>query len=262
MSGARSSSCPDTACPYCAIDRRPRGAQSLGMGLKLSEPEAPAARRILETAELLFARNGVAETSVRQITREADVNVASVNYYFGSKDDLAEAVFERVIARVTAERLAGLERIVAEAEAAGEPPALDKIVSSFVESYLGDGNEDQGVLMARFILSHRLAPNDSSRRIVEDHLNPLAQAYVAAFARAVPEVSTGDFFWRYLLMVSVTVLMSTEDRAADRISALSAGRASITDRVAERDALVAFAVAGIRDNAPARFVPGTLEPAE
>jgi len=226
------------------------------MSLKrLSEPDAPAAKRILDAAELLFSRHGVEATSVRQITGEAEVNVASVNYYFGSKDDLAEAVFERVIARVTAERLAGLERIVAEAE----KPDLAQIVSSFVEPYMGDGNEDQGVLMARFILAHRLAPNDATRRIVGEHLNPLAQAYVAAFARAVPEVDAGQLFWRYLLMVSTTVLMSTEDRTADRLSALSDGRASIADRAAARDALVAFAVAGIRDAEPASFVHGTLK---
>lgn len=232
--------------------------QTLNMGLKHTDPDAPAARRILDAAELLFARHGVTATSVRQITREAEVNVASVNYYFGSKDDLADAVFERVIARVTADRLAGLRRIMA--EAGPEGPDLARIVSSFVEPYMGDGNEDQGVLMARFILSHRLAPSDSTRRIVGDYLNPLAQAYVAAFAAAVPGAETGELFWRYLLMVSSTVLMSTEDRAADRLSTLSEGRASVTDRRAARDALVGFAVAGIRERAPARFVPGTLAP--
>lgn len=231
------------------------------MSLKrLSEPEAPAARRILDAAELLFSRQGVVATSVRQITREAEVNVASVNYYFGSKDDLAEAVFERVIARVTEERLTGLGHILSAAAAAGEAPDLARIVSSFVEPYMGDGNEDQGVLMARFILSHRLEPSDTTRRIVGEYLNPMARAYVDAFAKAVPGAETGDLFWRYLLMVSTTILTSTEDRAADRLSALSEGRASVADRGVARDALVAFAVAGIRNSAPVAFVPGTLDP--
>lgn len=214
----------------------------------------------MDAAELLFARHGVGGTSVRQITGQAEVNVASVNYYFGTKDDLAEAVFADVIARVSAERMAGLARLLARAEAEGRRPDLAAIVSSFIEPYLGDGNEDQGVLMARFILSHRLAPDDRTRRIVEDHLNPLARAYVDAFARAVPGIATGDLFWRYLLLVSATVLTSTEDRAADRLSALSEGAASVADRRSTRDALVAFAVAGISAGAPARFVPGTLEP--
>ncbi|WP_375687753.1 TetR/AcrR family transcriptional regulator [Pseudooceanicola sp. LIPI14-2-Ac024] len=230
------------------------------MGLKLvTEPDAPAARRILDAAEMLFARHGVNATSVRQITREAGVNVASVNYYFGSKDDLAEAVFERVIARVTADRLAGLKRIVETAEAAGTPPDLAAVVSSFIEPYMGDGNEDQGVLLARFILSHRLSPDGATKRIVDTHLNPMAQAYVAAMAKAAPGVDGTELYWRYLLMVSATVLTSTEDRSEDRLRALSDGRASVADRSAARDALVSFAVAGIRAEAGTRFVAGTLE---
>ena len=45
-------------------------------------PANDARERILDTAELLFARKGVDKTSTRDITTEAGVNVASVNYYF------------------------------------------------------------------------------------------------------------------------------------------------------------------------------------
>ncbi|WP_176440817.1 TetR/AcrR family transcriptional regulator [Oceanicola sp. 22II-s10i] len=222
------------------------------------DPEAPAAARLLTAAEVLFARHGVEATSVRQITAMAQVNVASVNYHFGSKDDLAAAVFERTIARVSRERLSALDRMVAEA---GEGvPDLAAVVSSFIEPYLGDGNEDQGVLMARFILMHRLTPDDATRRIVAEHLNPLATAYVAAFRLCCPDVPVGDLFWRYMLMVSSVVLTSAEDRDADRLATLSQGATSVADRSAARDALVGFAVAGLTARDAARFVPGTIEP--
>ena len=51
--------------------------------------------RILDVAETLFADNGFAATSLRDITHEAGVNIAAVNYHFGSKDALLGAVFER-----------------------------------------------------------------------------------------------------------------------------------------------------------------------
>ena len=54
--------------------------------------------RILDVAETLFADNGFAATSLRDITREAGVNIAAVNYHFGSKDGLLGAVLERRIA--------------------------------------------------------------------------------------------------------------------------------------------------------------------
>lgn len=229
------------------------------MGLKRAvDNDAPAAARLLAAAETLFARNGVETTSIRQITGLAGVNVASVNYHFGSKNDLAEAVFERAMARATTERLLALERICAAADAKGAPPDLAAVVSSFVEPYVGDGNEDQGVLMARFILTHRLAPDDATRRIVDAYLNPLAQAYVKAFQRACPNAGSKELFWRYLLMVSATVLTSAEDRDADRLSALSGGETSINDRAAMRDALVGFIVAGISVEKPASFTSQTL----
>ena len=48
--------------------------------------------KILDAAERLFAEHGFASTSMRDITTEADVNLAAVNYHFGSKLALLQAV--------------------------------------------------------------------------------------------------------------------------------------------------------------------------
>ncbi len=50
-------------------------------------------QQIMAVALRLFAENGYDKTSIRDIAREADVNVAMVSYYFGSKEKLLEAVF-------------------------------------------------------------------------------------------------------------------------------------------------------------------------
>ena len=212
--------------------------------------------RVLQAAEDLFAELGVAGASVRQITARAGVNIASVNYHFGSKDQLAERVFERVITRVTAERMVRLERIRAQARAKDQPPDLALIVSAFLEPYLGDGNEAQGALMGRFILMHRLTPNPATTRIVQEHLNPLAAAYVEAFGAACPKLSTTDRVWRYLMMVSAIVLTSAEDRSTDRVSLLTEGSATIEDRAAMRDAMVRFLVGALGMDDDVAFVPG------
>ncbi|MES2704210.1 MAG: TetR family transcriptional regulator [Bacteroidota bacterium] len=49
---------------------------------------------IINTAEKLFSVTGFDGTSVRDIAREAGVNLAMISYYFGSKEKLMEAVFE------------------------------------------------------------------------------------------------------------------------------------------------------------------------
>ena len=50
--------------------------------------------QIIETAEKLFADKGFKGTSVRDIAEEAGINVAMISYYFGSKEQLMEAIFE------------------------------------------------------------------------------------------------------------------------------------------------------------------------
>jgi len=47
----------------------------------------------METAEILFAEKGFNGTSVRDIAEKANVNLAMISYYFGSKDKLLEALF-------------------------------------------------------------------------------------------------------------------------------------------------------------------------
>ncbi|MCC6277713.1 MAG: TetR family transcriptional regulator [Oligoflexia bacterium] len=49
---------------------------------------------ILEAAQRVFAKVGFKEATVRQICREAGVNVCSISYYFGGKEELYLAVFE------------------------------------------------------------------------------------------------------------------------------------------------------------------------
>lgn len=48
--------------------------------------------QILEIAEKLFAEHGFDGTSVRQIAKEADINIAMISYYFGSKEKLLDTL--------------------------------------------------------------------------------------------------------------------------------------------------------------------------
>src|SRR5690606_8258258 len=53
---------------------------------------------IMQKALKLFAEKGYHNSSVRDIAKEAGVNIAMISYYFGSKDKLLEAIFSRHIA--------------------------------------------------------------------------------------------------------------------------------------------------------------------
>jgi len=52
--------------------------------------------RIVETAISLFARKGFAAVGLRELAREADVNLAMINYFFGSKKGLLKEILDGV----------------------------------------------------------------------------------------------------------------------------------------------------------------------
>lgn len=87
--------------------------------------------RILDAAEALFSERGFAETSLRTITSTAGVNLAAVNYHFGSKKALIQAVFERFLEPLVAD----IERRLSELEQ--QPEAINvesllKVLSSAI----------------------------------------------------------------------------------------------------------------------------------
>ena len=101
--------------------------------------------RILGAAEELFAQFGFAGTSLRQVTSRADVNIAAVNYHFGSKENLVNEVFRRRMDEMSALRLAQLHAAVAQ-------PSFDleRILAAFVAPALAMAQDRAKVLEAGF----------------------------------------------------------------------------------------------------------------
>lgn len=85
--------------------------------------------RILDTAELLFARHGVQGVSVRRVLAEAGVNAALAHYHFGDRDGLIREVLRRRVEPVNEQRLLLLDRVERDADPDG--PALDEILRAF-----------------------------------------------------------------------------------------------------------------------------------
>lgn len=74
--------------------------------------------RILDAAERLFMESGYEGTSMRMITGEAGVNLAAVNYHFGSKEALLREVFRRRLNWLNTERLRALDLLEQQAQGA------------------------------------------------------------------------------------------------------------------------------------------------
>ena len=100
--------------------------------------------RILSAAEELFAQHGFAGTSLRQVTSQADVNIAAVNYHFGSKENLVNEVFRRRMDEMTADRMARLE-----AARRDHPDDLEALLAAFVEPALAMAQASSSLRFSR-----------------------------------------------------------------------------------------------------------------
>jgi AcrR family transcriptional regulator len=159
---------------------------------------AETCERILDAAEHLFARRGYRGVSLRAITDRASVPLALVGYHFSSKAGLFEALFERRMEDINADRRARLEAILV---AAGDkPPPLDDVVDVLIGPLVRASHDPArgGVDFARLI-NDLLNTADQERvlPLIERYFDAMARPFIAALRRALPERSEADIQWAY-----------------------------------------------------------------
>jgi AcrR family transcriptional regulator len=88
--------------------------------------------KLIGAAEELFCQRGFNETSVRDIASAAGCNVASVNYYFGGKDNLYLEIWRRRLAFMRESRLASIEKVMS----SGELPTLEDLLRAYANSFI------------------------------------------------------------------------------------------------------------------------------
>ena len=170
------------------------------MTLRAIKPQHETRRRILDAAEELFMQHGFEGASMRLLTAKAGVNLAAVNYHFGSKDALIEAVFKRRLDPMNAARLAELDRL--EKEAGGEPLSAEVIISAFIGESLAmveDGNNG-GRNFVRLLGRTYTEPSKPIRHLIGGMYADTMVRFKAAFSRALPELPGDELFWRMHFM--------------------------------------------------------------
>lgn len=194
--------------------------------------------RILDAAERLFAEHGFAGTSHRQITAEAGVNLAAVNYHFGSKDELFLAAVLRRLEPVNRRRLEMLE----EAEAKSDPPRLEEVARAFAEPVVRAGAEEGedevlGRLMARAVGE----PGGWAEKILPVAFGAVAARFIGALERALPGVKRQDLLWGLVFSAGV---LSQYVLMGDVLRRVAGAGAAPPEQVVER--MVDFIAAGWR----------------
>ena len=200
--------------------------------------------RILESAEKLFADFGFDGASIRQIAMAAGTPVALLSYYFGSKEGLYRAVFDRRVPTVVEQRMAGLD------VAAREPDLdcrLELIVAALVVPMLQLRAHDKDPSFGRLMAHETVHPNSQARGVVRDLFDPVARKVMEALASALPGRSIEDINWAYQFMIGALVFVMAD---TGRIARLSAGRCRPEDDTATVRYLVSFLTAGVRFGLP------------
>lgn len=148
--------------------------------------------RILGAAEELFAQQGFAGTSLREVTSRADVNIAAVNYHFGSKENLVNEVFRRRMDDMSAQRLAALKAAVA-----AHPGSLEPVLAAFVEPALALAQDrNGGGAFIRVIARAYAEKNDSLRKFLSDQYGHVLREFAQAIAGCVPRLGKEELYWR------------------------------------------------------------------
>jgi AcrR family transcriptional regulator len=156
---------------------------------------------VLATAERLFAERGLDAVSIRDIIAAAGANLGAINYHFGTKDRLIEAVFERRLIPSTQERLRALETV--ERAAGDRPPQLEAVLEAIFRPVVEEamdpkrGGATFGKLMARCLVD----PNPVMERVMQSHFSTMVKRFDAALLRAMPILSPDDVFWRMHLLM-------------------------------------------------------------
>ncbi|MDE1957861.1 MAG: TetR family transcriptional regulator [Xanthomonadaceae bacterium] len=195
-------------------------------------------QRILGAAEVLFARYGFAGASLRQVTAAANVNLAAVNYHFGSKENLIEEVFRRRLDDLNARRQAALSKVEKRADATLED-ALDAFIRPALQLSL---DRSGGGAFMRVLARAYAEHDDRLRRFLSDNYGHVLREFVVVFHHMLPHLDKEELYWRLDIVAGALTYAMADFGVIKRKSGIS--EQSHRERAAEH--LVRFAAAGLR----------------
>lgn len=201
--------------------------------------------RILDTAEVLFADGGVAATSLREITRKASVNLAAVNYHFGSKAGLLRAILERRFGPLNHERLAVLDRL--EAEAGNNPLDVDRILEAFLRPavHLVGVPATKGSKFPKLLARVMLEPAPELQTILVEQFDQIRPRYLGALGKALPHLPQREVALRMHFLVGSMAHTLSHLGLIQETTGLPAARdGEALDGLVRR--MVAYAAGGFR----------------
>lgn len=212
------------------------------MNVKNSYKKSDSVRTLLlDTAETLFAERGFFGVSIRDITEEADLRNASINYHFKSKENLFLAVIDRRIAPLSEARLSKLSKL--EIDLLQPDRTVRGIVEAFALPML-DFAENGGTGWKNYciIVAHLAVQKIWNDNIVSAKYDDHSRQFIEALRQTFPSTSDHRIQYCFQFLLSATLYAVCDNK---RIDTLSNGALRSDDLTRLRDPFIDFTVGGI-----------------
>jgi len=204
-----------------------------------SESSEITRNRIIDSAEQLFATSGFNAASLRAITSAAKVNLAAVNYHFGSKEALIKEVFAGHLKPLNSERLAQLTALEQQGPT---PPTVEQIIEAFIGPALRLRTTAKREVILRLLGQAMNQADSKIRKLFIAQLQHVVERFLAALHNALPQLSQQELSWRFLFTVgSVAHTMAM----ASEIKRITKGHCDPADTEALIRQMVCFTAAGL-----------------
>lgn len=190
----------------------------------------------MSAAESLFAQRGFDGASLRQLTAAAGVNLAAVNYHFGSKEKLVEQIFRRRLDALNNSRLEALALV-----AGAEGTTIEQVLAAFIRPALDLSHDESGSLFMRVLARAFAEHDDTLRQFLSENYGHVMRQFTAEFARLLPQLSKQELYWRIDLVSGALTHAMSGFGMIQRKSGVS----ETAHREETAQHLIRFAVAGL-----------------
>lgn len=199
--------------------------------------------RILDAAEVLFAERGFAETSLRTITSTAGVNLAAVNYHFGSKKALIQAVFERFLNPLVEDIDQRLLEISQNPETINVETMLRILSSSIYEVH--GRNTNRATAFMRLLGLAYTQSQAHLRNYIGEHYGETFQRYGHLLKPALPGANAEDLFWHTHFALGTAIFTMSNFEALRAMAENDTGQRTPVDFIVDR--LTSFMASGLKN---------------
>ena len=172
--------------------------------------------KILDAAEVLFAEHGFSGTSLRIITSVADVNLAAVNYHFGSKKILIQAVMDRFFITFVEHLEQEFVKYTNDDKELSTQSLLESLVEPIIK--LNDIRPEGAATFMRLLGRAYTESQGHLKKFLTAKYGHFLSQFTGLVQRANPELDDREIFWRLHFMLGTFVFALAGHQALSEIA--------------------------------------------